>query len=255
MQQITIPLVGDVALVRGRSKRSKAIVALQTIPVGKTSPFSHVGLCVSNLVFIHATSERGVHLVLADEMFDSLTVADNWRVVRNRKLQEAIADDPGRRIELYKDAVYFLAQAYNKEFVRVKRGANEEDSSSFCSELVAKLYSRWGLPFSDGAPSRTYPGHIDRVTANEAEWLDVTNQYKTLMFDPRWAEIYHNFKRDASFSKDSLESIVSTGKEQEATSAILVRMGWLTKDDVDTRFKESPLKFWFSKFGTGRSNA
>ena len=134
---------------------------------------SHVEFSLGDGVFIHSTGDKGVHLTpLLDE---DIACKSRWRVIRHKSISEA-----GLSTEnLQKAAVFFYAQDYNKAFM-----GSGNDSSSFCSELVAKAYARAGIEIFGGkAPSKVTPAHFDKEADNLEDWVDVTEEYKAILAD------------------------------------------------------------------------
>ena len=53
------------------------------------------------------------------------------------------------------------------------------DHSSFCSELIAKVYEKAGVRILDGKqPSKVAPAHFDKEADSLSDWEDVTEEYR-----------------------------------------------------------------------------
>lgn len=165
-------LPGDVLLVTGEGKLSSSLVAMQKVIYPKASS-SHVEFSLGNGVFIHSTGDKGVHLTLL--LDEDVACKNRWRVIRHKSITEAGLSSE----KLQKAAMFFYAQDYNKVFM-----GSGNDTSSFCSELVAKAYDRAGIEIFGGkAPSKLTPAHFDKEADNLENWLDVTEEYKAILAD------------------------------------------------------------------------
>ncbi|SCZ86753.1 hypothetical protein [Nitrosomonas mobilis] len=178
-------LPGDVLLVTGEGKLSSSLIAAQKIIYLNVSS-SHVEFSLGDGVFIHSTNDKGVHLTL---LVDEDTACDHkWRVIRHKSITEAGSDTD----KLQKAGMYFYAQNYNKVFM----GSGNE-SSSFCSELVAKAYARAEIEIIGGKPpSKVTPAHFDKEADNLNDWVDVTEEYQKILADMK--ENYFMYRMAAS---------------------------------------------------------
>ncbi|MBF8223745.1 YiiX/YebB-like N1pC/P60 family cysteine hydrolase [Halomonas sp. 328] len=164
--------IGDVLLVAGDSIKSSGLVAAQK-PLYAAAVSSHVEIGLGDGTFVHATGDGGVHVVfILDEL---AKVKEGWRAIRLKGLTEEQEE------ELGKQALYFLRQGYNKAFM-----GKGTENSSFCSELVAKAYERAGIEVLNGKqPSKVAPAHFDAEADLQAEWEDVTDEYRERLVDIR----------------------------------------------------------------------
>ncbi|NUW73147.1 hypothetical protein HOP38_11510 [Vibrio mediterranei] len=161
-------MIGDILLVRGGTKFSSALVNAQKVIYNGVAS-SHVELSIGDGSLVHSTNDGGVHFVfLLDELED---IKDAWKAIRLKGITEQEQE------ELLKAALYYLRQGYNKKYM----GSGEEDSS-FCSELIAKIYDKAGVPLlDDKLPSKTAPAHFDRLADESEQWEDVTDEYLALI--------------------------------------------------------------------------
>lgn len=159
-----IVLTGDVLLVTGNGKISSGLVAAQKV-IYSNSISSHVALGLGDGTFVHATGDNGVHITfILDELKDCKT---GWKAIRLKGISEEQQD------ELSKAGLYFLRQDYNKIFM----GSGNEHSS-FCSELIAKVYERAGISIlGNKKPSKVTPAHFDQEADLLQDWEDVTEEY------------------------------------------------------------------------------
>ncbi|SHF60720.1 Permuted papain-like amidase enzyme, YaeF/YiiX, C92 family [Marinomonas polaris DSM 16579] len=165
-------LPGDILLVSGEGKLSSSLVTVQKVIYPHASS-SHVELSLGDGVFIHSTGNKGVHLTLLID--EDIACKSRWRVIRHRSITDmCLATE-----NLQKAAMFFYAQDYNKAFM----GSGNE-SSSFCSELVAKAYARAEIEIIGGkAPSKVTPAHFDKEADNLEDWVDVTEEYQAILAD------------------------------------------------------------------------
>ena len=123
-------------------------------------------------------AENGVQFLLGESAegdFDK-TYGSAWCVRRHRRLFE----DRELASRLSMRASYYLGQRYNWAFVGSSLlGQSYGISHSFCSELIAKLFSDLEIPISgsDLSPERVLPVHMDAATQS-ADGLDVTASYR-----------------------------------------------------------------------------
>jgi hypothetical protein len=173
-------LAGDVLLVKGTTKFSKALSKGQKV-IYKNNVSSHVELSIADGTFVHSTDDGGVHLVfLPDEL---KTCEDGWRVIRLKSLNEQ------EREEIMKASLHYLRQDYNKAYM----GKGKPDAS-FCSELIAKIYSKAGITILGGKePSKVAPAHFDEQADVDEAWEDVTEEYKVGLQEIKQDESTYRF--------------------------------------------------------------
>ncbi|ENU5814310.1 YiiX/YebB-like N1pC/P60 family cysteine hydrolase [Vibrio fluvialis] len=161
-------MIGDIFLVRGGRKSSSALVGAQKLIYNGVKS-SHVEMSIGDGSLVHSTNDGGVHFVfLLDELKD---IKDDWKVIRLKGITEQEQE------ELAKAALYYLRQGYNKKFM-----GNGEEDASFCSELIAKIYKKAGVPLLDEKlPSKIAPAHFDRLAGESEQWEDVTDEYLALI--------------------------------------------------------------------------
>lgn len=156
---------GDVFLMEGTSKFSPYLMAAQKVVVYGKTRSSHVMYSFGDGVFIHSTTKPGVEIISYKEVLPECK--EGWRVIRNTKLTDV------QREELQKASLFYLQQGYNFAFM-----APSNSHSSFCSELVAKIYEKAGVSLFDKDTGKVAPGDFDRAADDAADWLDVTEEYK-----------------------------------------------------------------------------
>ncbi|MFH4494191.1 YiiX/YebB-like N1pC/P60 family cysteine hydrolase [Vibrio alginolyticus] len=165
-------MIGDILLVRGGTKFSTSLVKAQKA-IYKKVKSSHVEICVGEGIFIHSTNDGGVHLTfLLDELKE---IKDDWKVIRLKGISSKEKD------ALQIASLYYLGQSYNKKYM-----LPENESSSFCSELIGKIYRKAGITILGGRkPSTVAPAHFDKEIDLGDSWDDVTHEYHPLIEDMR----------------------------------------------------------------------
>ena len=173
---------GDLFLMCGDAKSSEWLARLQKA-IYKKANSSHVMISMGDGAFVHATPDGGVNFTSYPSINESLK--DGWRVIRRAELTQDNYDT------LQKSAMFYAGQAYNYKFF-----LNGNDSSSFCSELAAKIYALAGIDLvPERDPSKTTPAHLDKIADEGGQWQDVTNIYANgfaaIDKDPRTYAIGH----------------------------------------------------------------
>jgi hypothetical protein len=228
-------LAGDVLLVTGQNKISSGLVAAQKV-IYKNSISSHVELSIADGTFVHATGDGGVHITfILDELKSCET---NWRVLRLKNIDDNMHE------QLMKEGLYFLRQDYNKAFM----GSGNEHSS-FCSELVAKIYSRAEIPILNGKkPSKVTPADFDREADLLVDWEDVTEEYKQKIQEIEKDPFPYEFA--CSTIKSSMAKRHMTSKGREAIFSFMENYSEATKktvEEVKENLKKRELHFWDEK--------
>jgi cell wall-associated NlpC family hydrolase len=93
----------DVLLVTGENKISSSLVTAKK-GIYSNSVSSHVELSLGDGIFIHATNDKGVHLVFLKDELNPCN--ESWRVIRLKSLNE------NQRYEITK-ASFCCAEAKN----------------------------------------------------------------------------------------------------------------------------------------------
>lgn len=155
---------GDLFLMCADAKSSEWLARLQKA-IYKNARSSHVMISLGDGAFVHATTEEGVVFTSYPSINEKLK--DGWRVIRRTVLSQEDFDS------LQKSAMFYAGQAYNYKFY-----LKGNDSSSFCSELAAKIYSLANIDLvPERDPSRITPAHIDEIADKSSLWQDVTEIY------------------------------------------------------------------------------
>jgi hypothetical protein len=181
---------GDIAFVRARGLIGTLIVWGQRALQRKEARFSHVMLCVSHGLWLHATPGRGVQLDAENTYLSPEKWSERFctlEILRppNRKPERPIAERPGYLLaltELNHDLTemnkwnsafqFFYGQRYNYTLGLTGLFV---PSSSFCSELVCKAYDKQRPDILASSRShKVYPADLYELTKH-AGFCDVTN--------------------------------------------------------------------------------
>lgn len=168
---------GDIVLVAA-DKSLNLNLLLQSLLRGHQARFSHVLLCVMPGLYVHSTTDRGVHLVAAEDEEANFPAkyGDAWKVLRHQRL----ANDLNLAARLQWRVIFYLGQDYNWSFQATHwRGTQYNLAHSFCSELVARVFQDIGVSaFGEPkAPPDTLPTDFDHVAIGQ-DWIDVTADYR-----------------------------------------------------------------------------
>lgn len=166
--------IGDIILVYNKS--SKSNVVSQSALTGGKARFSHAIIGLSPGTYIEAmnheknTNKLDIDIFCIDSLKKRFSdeYTDTWKVIRYNNLT---LDNWGDIIER---GMYYYGQKYNKHFA-TRFFKNRRTNSSYCSELVTKIYEDIGITIKEKRD--VWPIHLDELTDLE-EWDDVTDQYK-----------------------------------------------------------------------------
>ncbi|MBP4048787.1 hypothetical protein J9978_04660 [Chromobacterium violaceum] len=155
---------GDVFLMCGDAKHSDYLALAQKV-IYKNSKSSHVLFSFGDGVFVHSTTDAGVNFAFYENILKDCK--DGWRVIRMKGLADV------QREAMMKASIYFIDQAYNYKFF-----FKSNERSSFCSELVAKIFERAGINLFEKESGTITPADFDKAADSDAHWEDVTEGYK-----------------------------------------------------------------------------
>lgn len=154
--------VGDVMIVKGKTKTSKILSVAQKILYWNNTS-SHVLVSFADGFYIHSTGDEGVHLISFKELLPA--IEPNFKIIRLNNLDEEKVE------QLRMSISYYLGQSYNKRFFLEQKG------TSFCSELVAKTYKKAGIEIFGGKHSSFItPADFEREANLGVDWIDITTQ-------------------------------------------------------------------------------
>jgi hypothetical protein len=169
--------IGDILLVKNKAIKSKLNVVLQFFGTFKKSEHSHALLALSQGTFIEAMSydksvqRFGVDVVCIKELLARFSddYEGNWKVLRFKFLTDSQRDGIENR------SAYYFGQIYNRNILIRGVGGKSYKSSSYCSELIARIYEDIGISMKK---RDIWPTHLNSLEKNNPEnWIDVTNLY------------------------------------------------------------------------------
>lgn len=189
--------VGDVMIVKGKTKSSKLLSLAQKVFYFKNSS-SHVLISFADGFYIHSTGDKGVHLISFKELLPE--IEPDYKVIRLKCLDEDKINN------LRMSITYYLNQNYNKAFFL------DGGNTSFCSQLVAKTFNKANITILDNKHhSLVIPADFEREANNQNDWIDITNQtiekYKEFLSMGRDYDIaYFSLKRIMMLRKQAIKS-------------------------------------------------
>ncbi|WOJ93689.1 YiiX/YebB-like N1pC/P60 family cysteine hydrolase [Congregibacter variabilis] len=230
---------GDVLLVRGNGRFSTLLTTAQK-PFYSGVKSSHVLVSLAEGSFVHATMDGGVEIVFFDEVLPK--IEPSWRAVRLKVLSESEQE------EVMKAAIYYFHQAYNSKYFHI-----ETEHSSFCSELVAKIYRKAGVKILGGkAPSKTIPADFDRACDCQEDWEEVTEELEAV-FD-KMQESIDEYKLGFSIMLSAIEKrrlslklnsqILSGMEEAMDAGAISEELFENAKERENDFLSKKSISFW-----------
>ncbi len=175
---------GDIFLVTGKNLMSKPIAKGQKAFYPKAIS-SHILIAISDGIYIHATSDKGVNISTFIEELPN--IEDTWRAIRLKNLSSEDKDN------LLKSVLHYLGQDYNTVYF------TSSDSASFCSELAAKIYKQAKISIMNNKePHKVIPADFDREADQQIDWEDITDKtkkcFEKLENDSRTRTAYLSYK-------------------------------------------------------------
>lgn len=155
---------GDVLLMCGDAKRSDYLAKAQRL-LYKKAQSSHVLFSFGDGAFVHSTPDAGVAFTNYLEVLKDCK--DGWRVIRMKHLTGS------QREAMQKASIFLLDQSYNRKFF-----FESNDSSSFCSELIAKIFDVAEIKLFEKKTGSVTPADFDKAADSNDMWIDVTEEYK-----------------------------------------------------------------------------
>jgi hypothetical protein len=139
------------------------------------SPPTHVAFVSSKYLVYHAMPKPShVEVTVVHEI---LNPGKAWRVWRNIELFRELVSDSSKFAQLSSVADSYLGDSY-----RFQNFFKARQNSSYCSELVGKIFNELGYPFPD-EPSTLLPLHVQEYVLKNENWCDVTHEYASLLND------------------------------------------------------------------------
>lgn len=225
--------IGDVLLVTGKRITSKLLVWSQKLLYAKAQS-SHVEFSMGDGVFLHAT--KGKRVIFTTLLKELEETKENWRVIRFKNLT------PQQKSELQLNAYYFLAQDYNPNYLKP-----DKIDSSFCSELVHRIYFRTGINIFPRPKLKTIsPANFDKIADENNDWVDVTSEYRKMLNFPDFSFIlntalqFHIYAYGRSLSRRRNQRIMA-----ELAKSILSVEGKASVDEAVNRANQQrQFNYW-----------
>ncbi|KXG14939.1 hypothetical protein LT17_03731 [Pseudomonas aeruginosa] len=196
---------GDVFLMCGDAKHSKYLANAQRL-IYRNAKSSHVLVSLADGAFVHATTGAGVDFEFITTILNDCK--EGWRVIRMKGLTDE------RREAIMKESLYFIDQAYNYKFF-----FKSNDSSSFCSELVAKVFESAGAPLFNKETGKVTPADFDKAADEGSLWEDVTENYRISL-----TEINQNLQLYMLGYSTMIASIRKRQAMMQSTDKLLARL-------------------------------
>lgn len=169
--------IGDIILVSNKVISSHFQRYGQTIYSRKYSRYSHAILALEKGIYIEAmkdnSTKNNVTIFCIDELKERLQkeYKDNWKIVRFKNINKDIQE------KINHSAAYFYGQKYNSNPFYKKRYLKHNKNSSFCSELIQRIYEKSDIKIGK-INQDIWPVHLDLLTKESKDkWEDITTQY------------------------------------------------------------------------------
>ena len=130
--------------------------------------FSHVMLGVGGGLIIHADGKTVAVAILDDALHFQTEEASIFQVYRRKEMPHDLAD------KITKSAMRYYNQKYR--FVSYFVENMKEDTTQFCSRLVAYAYSSAGLPLTSLPENKVLPIDLYQICQSQA-WEDVSAKF------------------------------------------------------------------------------
>jgi hypothetical protein len=181
-------VTGDIVLIEkasaGKKKETANVIGQRFVTQDfSTGPYTHAALILGTYRVVHAIpAPDHIEFTVIQEL---LAPQEKWVVWRHRVLAERLGADTKLRYAFLWYAELHVGERYNYP-VPPKSRTNH----SFCSELIGKVYARFGFPF-DPVPERLMPIAIAKAVRDHPDWGEVTDEYqRALAADARYRQLY-----------------------------------------------------------------
>lgn len=161
MEKVFDIQVGDVMIVKGKTKTSKFLANAQKLLYWENTS-SHVLISYSDGFYIHSTGDKGVHLISFKELLHQ--IEPNFKIIRFKNLDEEKIDN------LRKFITFYMNQNYNKAFFL------DIKNRSFCSQLVAKIYEKADIKIFNKRHSLVTPADFEKAANTQINCNDITKE-------------------------------------------------------------------------------
>jgi len=229
-------LPGDIILVSSPSRQSKLIKKAQKFFVKNfvknSVNYSHVMMVSKQPQIVIHSVLSGVGSLPLSKILNAESYNSDWRVMRNIKMQDEFIKDGESLWKKVSDiSDKFIGEDYNITIT------HERTESSFCSELIVKIYNELGIIHFNTLPHKTFPAHLQLLLENETEWLDVTHVYgeKIDYIDEDIANIIQQIGPDAGLSSAEIKKFLDNDHMSEPIELVdkinLIKNGRIRKEN------------------------
>ncbi|WP_444994235.1 YiiX/YebB-like N1pC/P60 family cysteine hydrolase [Aliikangiella sp. IMCC44359] len=167
------PLSGDIALTSSDNKRSSIIRKAEKIFRGKETEYSHAMISIQGNIWCHAVTS-GVQILTFCEALEDKLKKNQCKILRFKGAEHNALSNSKNWLEAM---MFYAEQNYNYGYFLPK---SKYDRSSFCSELVVKIYEKAApnLKLGLNSSERVTPADLEELLDTE-RCEDVTHIYKT----------------------------------------------------------------------------
>ncbi len=241
-------MIGDIALINANAPEKKDtlnVAGQRAVTLTFATPaYTHVALLLGTYRAVHAwPAPDHVEFTVVHEL---LAPQDEWNVWRNLPLAEKLNGDTNLSYEFLWQAELYVGERYNNP----RRLLRSKEHHSFCSELVGKVYSHFGLPFP-GSPEHLMPISIAKEVRRDSRWGDVTDEDRgRLRTDPRYQRLHDTADTDAALrAQTALTGAKDAAKDYGVLAEPIEGLKRFGRWDVDTH--QAGLQLWTLKSSQG----
>ena len=175
---------GDVVLFSNEDDKKGKNKLSQSIIRKAQAEYSHVALCLSDNLVIHAIPDKGVELKTFKELVDEYKV---YKAIRHVVLG-AKANDVELATSLMNDVCYNLDRPYG---LKSLMDTDRSDGSIICSNLVATCLLEHDITI--GKSSSNVLPYDFQILCESGDWIDVTKEHFELYEMVGYCNYAHNF--------------------------------------------------------------
>ncbi len=209
-----IDMISDLVLINNKDSKKNLLGQKAATRDFCTPDTTHVALMVGTYKAIHAMpAPEHVGLTLTHDL---LSPDVEWNVWRHQTLSERINSSPNEQAEFIWHAEWHIGERYNKRVIRRQR----QQHHSFCSELIGKVYSKFGIDFSS-EPEKLLPIQITKYILDHREtWGEVTREYQAIRSEPLYQRLHD--KKNSEVAKKTKDDFLSAQAEANERNALVV---------------------------------
>src|SRR5579872_441080 len=185
----------------------------------KLPHYSHVMLGVGSGLVIHADGKRVSIDVISQIIRPSMSDAARFQVYRYSGLGSAVAEAIVTSAYRYYDQSYGFIPFFSDPRKALRR--RKEDTTQFCSRLVAHAYRSGGITLTELADSKVLPLDLYRI-CQQASWRDVSAEFIDERLDGRVRQVLVDADMEQKLGI-ALSEIFARGDEQVLKGARIQR--------------------------------